>query len=317
MKYGCAVLAGAFMLAGAALCPVAVSAKVIGIVYPEACQFYETGTAAFKGYLSTNGYGPDKLESYLQKPSADTMSWTNALRKFAAVEADLIVVWGDGLLLTACREKIKTTIGFAYVLEPGLSPCARSSTNPSGNAVGVSARVPLHTLIAKAPLMADFKTVGVMTLPGDPIAQAQIDTLKSIGKELGFTVSVIPVAKREEAVTAFTSAPTPGLLLLPVCPMVAGAEELLAAAAQKNVPTISLTPPRPGGAAALLSFYPDPIEQGRLLGEQAVQIFNGGTPTNPLLTPKKIELEVNLPLAKQLGVKVPMSLLESATKIIK
>ena len=60
-----------------------------------------------------------------------------------------------------------------------------------------------------------------------------------------------------------------------------------------------------------------PEEQGRLLGEQAVQILRGNTPANPLLLPKKIELEVNLPLARALGVKTPMSLLGVATKVIK
>ena len=93
-------------------------------------------------------------------------------------------------------------------------------------------------------------------------------------------------------------------------------EQLLALAAEKKIPTISLLPPR-GAAAALLSLYPSPEEQGRLLGEQAVQILRGGSPASPLLLPKKIELEVNLPLARELGVKTPMSLLGVATKVIK
>ena len=60
------------------------------------------------------------------------MSWVNALRKFDAVDADLIVVWGDSLLQTACREKIKTMVSFGYVLKPGLNPCARSASNTAG-----------------------------------------------------------------------------------------------------------------------------------------------------------------------------------------
>ncbi len=292
-------------------------AKMMGIVYPEACTFFDTATDALKAHLAANGFGPDKLEIFIQKPAADPMSWTNALRKFAAVDADLIIVWGDALLQGACREKLKTRIGFGYVLMPDLNPCVRSASNASGTATGVGAHTPLQTLVAKARLMADFTTVGVLSFPDDAVVQALLEELKPFEKELGFTVSVISAAKREEAAAVFRAAPAPGLFLLPNCPLAAGQiEEILAIATEKKIPTISLLPPR-GAAAALLSLYPSPEEQGRLVGEQAVQILRGGSPAIPLLLPKKIELEVNLPLARQLGVKTPMSLLETATKVIK
>ncbi|MHB8835627.1 MAG: ABC transporter substrate-binding protein [Candidatus Methylomirabilia bacterium] len=312
-------LAGAAALALALVFAFAegAAAKMMGIIYPETCSFYDAATAAFKAHLAANGFGPDKLEIFVQKPAADQMSWTNAVRKFAAVDADLIVVWGDSLLQTLCREKIKTRVGFGYVLEPGLNSCVRSASNAGGTATGVGAHTPLRTLVATARLMTDFTTVGIMTFPDDPVSRAHIEELKPYEKELGYTVSVINVAQRAEAVAAFRNAPAPGLFLLPNCSLVSGQiEELLAVAAAKKIPTISLMPPR-GAVAALLSLYPSPEEQGQLLGEQAVQILGGGSPANPLLLPKKIELEVNLPLARQLGVKTPMSLLSTATKVIK
>lgn len=293
------------------------AAKMLGIVYPEDCSFYDVATDAFKAHLAANGFGPGQLEIFVQKPAADQMSWTNAVRKFSSVDADLIVVWGDSLLQTVCREKIKNKVGFGYVLEPALSSCIRSASNAGGNASGVGAHTPLQTLVAKAKLMADFTTVSVMALPDDPVAQAHIKELKPFEKELGFTVSVIPIARRDVAVAALRDAPSPGLFLLPNCTLLAGQmEELLAVAASKKIPTISLLPPR-GNVAALLSLYPDPEEQGQLLGEQAVQMLKGGSPAVSLLLPKKIEFEVNLPLARELGVKTPMSLLGIATKVIK
>jgi putative ABC transport system substrate-binding protein len=292
-------------------------AKALAFALALACSFYDAATAAFKAHLAANGFGPDKLETFVQKPAADTMSWTNAVRKFAAVDADLIVVWGDSLLQTACREQLKTKVGFGYVLEPALFSCVRSAKNTSGTATGVGAHTPLQTLVAKARLMTDFSTVSIMSLPGDPVAQELVKELKPFEKELGFTVSVIPLAKREAAAAALREAPAPGLFLLPSCSLMAGQiEELLAVAAAKKIPTISLMPPR-GTMAPLLGLYPSPEEQGRLLGEQAVQILNGDTPADSLLLPKKIELEVNLPLARELGVKVPMSLLGTATRVIK
>lgn len=312
------LLAAAALVAALGLgAPRTAEAKVLGVIFPESCGFYDDATAALKAHLAANGFGGANLEIFTQKPAADQMSWINALRKFSAVEADVIVVWGDALLQAACREKIKTRIGYGYVLEPGLSPCTVSASNPSGTAVGVSGHSPIQTLIAKARLMVDFKTVGVLALADDKVSQSQVNELKPLEKDLGFTVALIPVPRREEAASAFKDAPPPGLLLLPGCPLGAGQlEEILAVAAQRKVPTVSLLPPR-GGSAALLSLYADPAEQGRLLGEQVVQILKGGAPSSPLLSPKKIELEVNLPLARQLGARTPMALLESATKIIK
>jgi ABC-type uncharacterized transport system substrate-binding protein len=313
------------VLIAAALCAAVVlgatapaQAKVLGIVYPENCVTYDAATDALKKYLAEKGYGPGNLEVYVQKPAADPMSWTNALRKFAAVDADLIVVWGDSLLQTACHEKIRTPVGFGFVFEPGLCACARSAANPSGTASGATAKTPLQTLITKVRLMGDFKTVGAFAFTDDSVGQAQIEELRRIGKEQGFTVAVI-ACKREEAVDALKAAPDLGLLLLPGCPIVgAQLEELVGVAAARHLPTVSLQPPR-GQNAALLSLYSSPEEQGRLVGEVAVQILKNGPSAAPAAprTPKKIELEVNVPLARQLNLKVPMALLDSATRVIK
>jgi putative ABC transport system substrate-binding protein len=299
--------------------PASVWGKTLGVIYPETCVVYDTALDAMKSQLAAGGFGSANLEIYVQKPSADPMSWANAVRKFSAAEVDLIVVFGDALLQTACKEDIRTPLGFGFVFEPNLSACARTAANPGGNAAGVSAKTPLATLLAKARLMTDFTTVGALQFPGDPVGKAQMEELRAREKEFGFTLTPIPCARREDASSALRAAPQVGLLLMPGCPLVAGQlEALLAIAAERRLPTISLQPPR-GASAAMLALYPNPEEQGRLVGDIAVQILTKGPSAAPAvpLTPKKIELEVNLPLARQLGVKVPMSLLESATRVIK
>jgi putative ABC transport system substrate-binding protein len=300
--------------------PAAGRAKTLGIVYPEACAVYDGATDALKAHLAANGFGADKLEIYVQKPSPDPMSWANALRKFAAVEADLIVVFGDSLLQAACREKLGTPIDFGFVIEPGLSSCARTAANAGGSAVGVSAKTPLATLLAKARLMSDFTTVGAFEFPGDPVTKAQIEELHAREKEIGFTVVPIPAARREDAAAALRAlAPPPGLLLLPGCPLGAAQyEEINGITTERRIATIALLPPR-GRFAPVLALYPNAEEQGRLVGEVAVQVLTKGAaavPPGPL-APKKIELEINVPLARQLGLKLPMSLLDSATRVIK
>lgn len=313
-RFAAAVLAAA--LVGM---PAAGWGKSLGVIYPEACSVYDGATEALKSYLAANGFGPDALEIYIQKPSADPMSWTNALRKLVAVETDVIVVFGDSLLLAACKEKIKSPIGFGFVLEPALCSCVRSAANPKGVASGASAKTPLATLLAKARLMTDYTSVGIIEFAGDAVVKAQIGELRAREKEFGFTVRPIAVSRYEDAGPALRAAPAPGLFLLPSCSLAAAFnDDLLAIALERKIATISLQPPR-GAQAALLALYPDPEEQGRLVGEVVVQVLTkgpGAAPAAPL-SPKKIELEVNVPLARQLGVKVPMELLDSATRVIK
>jgi len=255
----------------------------------------------------------------VQKSAADPISWANALRKFASINAELVVVWGDALLQMACREKTGVPLVFGFVMKPELCSCARTSRNPSGNAVGASFWKPPKTLLAKARLMAQYRTVGVLALPDDGLGQDLAEELRGMSKELGFTVTLIPVPRREAAAAAFRASPDIGLLFMPTYPLPAGQyEELLAVASERHVLTVALQPPR-GKAAALLSLYESPEEQGRLTAEVAVAILRKGilaAPATPLAA-KKIEFLINMPLAKQLGVRIPMALLETATKIIK
>lgn len=293
--------------------------KTLGVIYPETCVVYDAALDALKSELAASGFGPGQIEIYVQKPAADPLSWANALRKFAAAEVDLIVVFGDALLQAACKEQIRTPLGFGFVSEPNLSSCARTTANPKGVASGVTAKTPLSTLLAKARLMTDFTSVGVLEFPGDPVAKAQIEELRAREKEFGFTLTPIPCARREDASSALRTAPQVGLFLMPSYPLAAGQfEELLSIAAARRIPTISFLPPR-GQSAALLSLYPNTEEQGRLVGGIAVLLLTKGATAAPdaPLAPKKIELELNFPLARQLGVKAPMSLLESVTRIIK
>lgn len=306
-------------VAAAMLLPPAAGAKTLGIIYPETCSFYDSATDSLRSYLGQRGWGEDRLKTFVQKPSADPMSWANALRKFDAVEANLIVVWGDSLLETACKEKLRAPVGYGFVFEPSLCACSRGSWNPGGSAAGVTSKTPLHTLLAKARLLAEYRSVAVLEPAGDRFTKALIEELRGIGAELGFTVSTHAVLPGADAVEALNKAPGDALLLLPTCSLITGqTEALIAAATERRMMTASLQPPR-GSMAPLLALYPSPEEQGRLVGELAVQILEKGIGSAPAapVAPKKIELELNLPLARQLGLKIPMALVESATRVIK
>jgi ABC-type uncharacterized transport system substrate-binding protein len=67
-----------------------------------------------------------------------------------------------------------------------------------------------------------------------------------------------------------------------------------------------------------LSVYPNTEEYGTLMGKMALALLQGASPREtPVITPKKVDFEVNVGLARKLGLKMPMSVLNSATKVTK
>jgi putative ABC transport system substrate-binding protein len=83
----------------------------------------------------------------------------------------------------------------------------------------------------------------------------------------------------------------------------------------RKVPVLSLRPAE-SGARSLVSLYANPEEQGKLMGSMAVRLLKGEAPgRTSIVNPKRIELEVGVGVARQLGLKIPMSVLESATKV--
>ena len=71
-------------------------------------------------------------------------------------------------------------------------------------------------------------------------------------------------------------------------------------------------------AFSLLSRYPSPEAQGRLVGQLALHLQEGEPPSKTSVQPPKIiELDVNLGLARKYGLKAPMAVLNSATRVTK
>jgi putative ABC transport system substrate-binding protein len=311
------VVAAALLAAATTvLFPAPGAATVIGVVYPECCEAYDIALKGLRTELAAGGYGAGQAEIYEQKPSSDPMSWSNAFRKFVGVDADLIIIFSDEMLEIACKEKTKIPVLFGFVADPAGAKCIKSEESPGRNVTGVSARTPIYTLLAKSQNIQKFSTVGVFDLKGSAISSA---TLKEIGShqgEFGYSVVPIPAEKRDEMASALSAAASFDVLFFPNFSV--GLEESAAiskTAADKRIPVISLRPSE-SGSRSLLSLYANPEEQGKLMGRMAVRLLKGESPAKTsVVNPKKIELEVGVGVAKQLGLKIPMSVLQSATKV--
>jgi len=66
-----------------------------------------------------------------------------------------------------------------------------------------------------------------------------------------------------------------------------------------------------------MAYIPSPVEHGRRTAAYVDKIFKGAKPTDlPIELPTRFELVVNLKSAKELGLKIPQSILLRADEVI-
>jgi putative ABC transport system substrate-binding protein len=94
-------------------------------------------------------------------------------------------------------------------------------------------------------------------------------------------------------------------------------DKIIARANAARVPVLSQMPDA-AEKGALVSLEVSPVEQGQLAGEYAAKVLKGVKPGQlPIITPKKIDLVINLRSVKALGLLTPFQGLTAATKILK
>ncbi|NTW37656.1 MAG: hypothetical protein HGB17_16390, partial [Syntrophobacteraceae bacterium] len=64
--------------------PVVAAEKTVGVIMSGNIGFYQEVHKAFVRALAREGFDHRTVDTLLQMPSADPLSWTNAARKFVA-----------------------------------------------------------------------------------------------------------------------------------------------------------------------------------------------------------------------------------------
>jgi len=308
----------AVMLAFPAL-PAHAAGKLVGAVLTSDLPRYREAHRAFVKTLAQRGYDQSKVDIILQSPNPDPISWANAIRKFNALNTDLIVSYGAPATLTAMREVDDTPIVFVDVygpVETGVSP---SMTTTGRNMTGVSSKVPMITLIKTILGIKPVNIMGVLYNSREAGSVVQMKEIKRIAASEGFVVveaNVTTPAGLDGVLSSFLSKVD--------CIFVAESslasqnfEKIVHRANAKRIPVISQMP-EASDKGALVSLEVNPTEQGQIAGDYAAKILSGKKAGQfPVLTPKKVDLVVNLRAAKALALHVHFQVLSAATRILK
>ncbi|MCM0081993.1 ABC transporter substrate-binding protein [Geomonas sp. Red32] len=281
---------------------------------------YREAHRAFIKALVLKGYDQSSVEVITQTPNPDPISWANSVRKFNAIGADLIVSYGASATLAALHERGDIPVVFADVYGPVETGVAKSMNSTGTNAAGISSKVPLVTLIRTALEIKPTKSVGVIYSVREEGSLVQLREARKIAAANGVILTEANVSGTSgvDAALASLFGARVEMIYITECAAASRAfEKVVHRAAELKIPVISQMP----GAAhkgALVSLEADPAEQGQVAAEYAARILSGKRASQlPVATPKRVDLIVNLKMAKTLDLHVPFPVFSAATRVLK
>jgi putative tryptophan/tyrosine transport system substrate-binding protein len=270
--------------------------------------------------LVLKGYDQSNVEVITQTPNPDPISWANSIRKFNAIGADLIVSYGASATIAAMRESNDIPVVFADVYGPVESGIAKSMASTGRNMAGISSKVPLVTLVRTAMALKPIRSLGVIYTAREEGSQVQLREAHRIAVQSGFRLNQVNVnttGALDGALATLFAAHVDCIYITESTAGSRGFEKIVHRASELKIPVISQMP----GAAhrgAVISLEADPAEQGQVAADYAARMLAGRRGSQlPVATPKRVDLIVNLKVARALELHVPFPVLSVATRVLK
>lgn len=280
---------------------------------------YQEAYRAFVRGLAAKGFGEGEVEFITQTPNPDPISWANSVRKFNALKPDLLVTFGAAATISATQESVRVPIVFADVYGPVETGISRSMSKTGGNLCGVSSKVPMATLIKTMVAIRPVKTLGILYNRRERGSYVQMQEIKRLAAQQGFAVveANVPVASGLDTALGHLLARCDCVFVSESSVVNRSLERIVHRATAARVPVISLVPDS-AEKGALLTLEASPVEQGLLAASHAAKILQGNRPGElAVLTPRKVDLVLNLHSAKALDLQIPFRVLSVATKVLK
>jgi ABC-type uncharacterized transport system substrate-binding protein len=197
-----------------------------------------------------------------------------------------------------------------------------SLNRPGGNATGVNYF--LTEIVAKRlgllrELLPTATRFGILINPNSSATETMLQELTAVGSALGVQVDAVRARDSREIETAFvtlTEKRAEGLFVAPDTFFATRRVQIATLAASHAIPAI-YTVREYVEVGGLISYGTSLTEVYRQLGLYTARILKGAKPADlPVVQSTKIELVINLPTARALGIEVPPTLLARADEVI-
>ncbi len=284
------------------------SGRIIGALLTSDLARYREAHRQMLKVLAARGLAASS-EIIVQTPNPDPQSWGNSIRKLMAYGADIIVAYGAPAVAAALKEG------------DGVPVVAADAVLPEGAAgndlCGISARVPMVTLLRVLEGVKHLQHIGVLYNSHEVGSLRQRDELRRAARQMNITLVEM------NATTAGAVEPATATLLGKVGGLIVTESSVICRhfdriAARSRHAGVLLATTLPGGAerGALVSLEISPTEQGEVAGLMTVRLLEGAHPAQlGVASPRRIELALNLKVARALETTIPFQVLSIATRI--
>lgn len=297
---------------------------VIGYLCPESPEPFASRLKAFHDGLHDIGFveGRD-VEIDYRWAEGQYKRLPALAAELDARNVDVIVAAGGAPVALAAKAAAASK---AIVFEMGGDPVqlgvVDSLSRPGGNVTGVSSlsvevsrkRLEfMHELLPAAPSLA------VVVNPTSPTVNSQLENLRSAAGILGVRLQFLRASSEQEFEAVFSTAaqvPAGGLIFTSDPYFAFRSEQLAALALRYGVPAIAQSRDFTT-AGGLMSYGGDFTQSHRRAGVYAGRILRGEKPSDlPVQLVTKVELFVNLKVARILGIEFSPSIISGADEVI-
>lgn len=307
------------LLAGLFLPAPAAAEKLIAAIVTGDLPRYRQAHEALEAIVRTGGYDASKLKIFTQTPNPDTMSLTNSIRRSLAAGAEVLITYGASATLIAAKEAKDVPILFADVYDPQALGIVQNMAAPGVNRSGASCKIPAAPLLDKLQAIKPGMRIGILFNESEAGSKQQTSDLEAAIKTMGLSHARESAKSPQEIDKALSQLQAQADVLFIAESVIINQQidKVMAFAAEKNLPVISMTP----GLAeqgALLTFEAAPDEQGKLVAVHTLQVLAGQKAFMlPVREPRQVSLIVNLKTAATLKLQVPESVIKSATRVVR
>ena len=225
--------------------------------------------------------------------------------------------------VTAARNATNTIpIVFVGVADPVGQGIVASLARPGGNVTGATIQsrdTAGKSLALLKEIVPSAKRVAILSNPTNPGLSLVLNEMQTAAKTLRLEITVVNAGTPAEFDRAFAEIVrnrAAGLVILADALFHSETGRLATLAARHRMPTMggSNAIPESGG---LMSYGPNRLDMVRRAAILVDKILKGAKPADlPVEQPTQFELVLNKRTAKDLGLKIPNSILVQATKVI-
>jgi len=296
----------------------------IGVLSVSTREAASPSVDAFKKRLQELGYVEGKSIRYLERYADSDMYKLRRLADDLVSEGVAVLYAAATPEANAAKNATRTIpIVFSFVNDPVIVKLVDSYARPGGNVTGIAQDT--NVLGAKRLQYLKELVPGAerMALLFDKeyadACRLELDQIRDSAKQLKVNLELIPFegSGTLDGALARVRQAKPQALMSPV----SGTFEIDAIKIGKfireqRLPAL-IEPLEAAQHGAILSYGPDNLWASRRAADYVARILKGTKPADlPIERPTRYDLVVNLRVAKELGVRVPETLLLQATRVI-